>query len=296
MVPRMQNNRSPLTSRALVIVLLVLSLVSITFYSREDSEGFLHAIQNGVSGVVAPLKFVGTAAGSVGEGLATSISDATADESTLSGLRQQNSELRSLLAQAEEYRIKSQEYEKLLEIKDTFSVVGPAAHIIGRSTDAWNQTITIDVGSDEGVSAGLTVMGTSGVIGQVVAAEPASSTVRLLSDPSSGAAAMIQSSRVEGIVRGSLDGLLYLENVAADVAVNVGDVVLTSGLGGSYIRGLMIGTVARVEGNLGDVTRLIIVTPNQTVSAMEEVLVVVSAEAPSIASQTPSNDSGGESS
>ena len=65
-------------------------------------------------------------------------------------------------------------------------------------------------------------------------------TVRLLTDPGSGAGAIIQSSRAEGVVRGSLDGLLYLEAVDADVVVNVDDLVVTSGLGGSYTRGLLI--------------------------------------------------------
>ena len=78
----------------------------------------------------------------------------------------------------------------------------------------------------------------------------------------------------EGIVRGSLDGLLYLQNVDADVQVSVGDLVLTSGLGGSYVRGLLIGTVVKVEGSAGDATRTIVVSPNDMVSVLEDVLVV----------------------
>ena len=57
-----------------------------------------------------------------------------------------------------------------------------------------------------------------------------------------GAAARVESSRAEGVVRGSLEGLLYLENLDADAVVNPGDVVVTSGLGGSYAPGLIIGT------------------------------------------------------
>ncbi len=88
---------------------------------------------------------------------------------------------------------------------------------------------------------------------------------------------MVQSSRAEGIVRGSLDGLLYLENISADVNIQVGDVVLTSGLGGSYTRGLLIGTVARVEGSAGNDSRRIVVAPNGSVDLLQEALVVFSA-------------------
>ena len=147
-----------------------------------------------------------------------------------------------------------------------------------RNTDAWNQTVTIDVGTSSGVSTGLTVMGPNGVIGQVVSAQASSSTVRLLSDLRSGAAALIQSSRAEGVVnRGSLDGLLYLENIDSDVQVSVGDVVLTSGLGGSYTRGLLIGTVVKIEGAQNDASRRIVVSPNDAATSLEEVLVVTSA-------------------
>ena len=133
-------------------------------------------------------------------------------------------------------------------------------------------------------------MGPAGVVGQVVSASPGSAVVRLLTDPQSGAAAMVQSSRAEGVVRGSLNGLMYLENVGDDVSVNVGDVVLTSGLGGSYTKGLLIGTVVRVDGSTTDATRKIIVSPNETASSFEEVIVVTSA-----ASDGSSGSSGGAS-
>ena len=58
----------------------------------------------------------------------------------------------------------------------------------------------------------------------------------------------------------------------------MGDVVLTSGLGGSYTRGLMIGTVVRVDGSTGDSARRIVVSPNDTTGALEEVIVVFSAD------------------
>ena len=75
-------------------------------------------------------------------------------------------------------------------------------------------------------------------------------------------------------MRGSLEGLLYLENLDADAAVNPGDVVVTSGLGGSYAPGLIIGTVVKVDTRQGESTRRVIVSPNDTTGALEEVLVV----------------------
>lgn len=248
-----------------------------TVYSAEGQGGLLHAVQTNVHAIIAPFQLIGTSGGALAESASTMVGDATADAGTLSELRRQNEELTELLTQTEEYRLEIERLQGLLNLKETYSIEGVSGRVIGHSTDAWNQTITIDIGSSSGVEAGLTVLGPSGVVGQVVATSPGFSTVRLLSDPNSGVAAMIQSTRAEGIVRGSLNGLLYLENVDEDVIVEVGDVVLTSGLGGSFTRGLLIGQVVRVTGKASDDTRTIIVASNEQVASLEEVMVVFSA-------------------
>ncbi len=248
-----------------------------TLYAREGTSGVLHNIQSAIENTIAPVKFVGAAADAGIDGISDAITDATASQETLTQLEERNAELTELASQGEEYRLEAQRLQGLLDMKDTYDIDGVAASVVGRSTDAWNQTVTIDVGTTSGVEVGLTVMGTSGVIGQVISVSPGYSTVRLLSDPNSGAAALVQSSRADGIVRGSLTGLLYLEDVDADVLLNVGDVVLTSGMGGSYTPGLLIGTIARIEGNSGDGTQTVIVTPNEKISSLEDVMVVFSA-------------------
>lgn len=272
-----QNRNGASANRVLLIVLLAVSLVMATVYSREGESGPLHTLQGAVSSIAAPLKFVGASASSGVGDAQDALNDASADDATLTQLREQNAELRELVAQTEEYRQEVERLEGLLNLKESSDAEGIGGRIIGRNTDAWNQTVTIDVGTSSGVTTGLTVMGPNGVIGQVVSAQANSSTVRLLSDPRSGAAALIQSSRAEGVVRGSLDGLLYLENIDSDVQVSVGDVVLTSGLGGSYTRGLLIGTVVKIEGAQNDASRRIVVSPNDAATSLEEVLVVTSA-------------------
>ena len=290
-----QNRNGASANRVLLIVLLVVSLVMATVYSREGESGPLHAIQGAVGSFAAPLKFVGASASSGMSDAQDALTDASADDATLSQLREQNAELRELVAQTEEYRQEVERLEGLLDLKESSGAEGIGGRIIGRNTDAWNQTVTIDVGTSSGVSTGLTVMGPNGVIGQVVSAQASSSTVRLLSDPRSGAAALIQSSRAEGVVRGSLDGLLYLENIDSDVQVSVGDVVLTSGLGGSYTRGLLIGTVVKIEGAQNDASRRIVVSPNDAATSLEEVLVVTSASESSSDSSSSSSSSSSQS-
>ena len=274
MALQFQQRGSAFTRRVLLAVCLVASLALLTTYSREGEGGLLHGAQNAVSGAVAPLLFVGAAAGQGAEAAGQGIENITADESTLSGLRDANAELVEQLAQAEEYRQEVERLQGLLDIKDAYAIEGAGARVIGRSTTAWDQTVTIDKGSADGVDSGLTVMGSSGVVGQVVGVSEHASTVRLLTDPESGAAAILQSTRAEGVVRGSFDGLLYFEYLDADAEVQAGDVVVTSGLGGSYVRGLVIGTVVKVDAQQGDVSRRVVVSPTGEAGALEEVLVV----------------------
>lgn len=282
-----QDKGSASLQRVLLVVLLVASVALLTLYVREGDQGPIHSAQAAVEGVFAPVRSAGGAVGAVVEGAGEQAADASASEETLSTLRERNAELTQLLTQTEEYRLEAERLQELLNLKNQYDVEGVSGRVIGRSTDAWNQTVTIDVGSDQGVETGLTVMGPTGVIGQVVSTSAGSSTVRLLSDPQSGAAALVQSSRAEGVVRGSLSGLLYLENIDADVALSVGDVVLTSGLGGSYTKGLLIGTIVRIDGNSSDATRRVVVSPNESASSLEEVMVVTSA-----ATSSPSGAAG----
>ena len=269
-----QQSGSDSTRRVLFVVLLIVALVLAGMYSREDQDGLLHRIQGAVGVVASPAQYAGSHVGSSIESVATSIDDLTADPSTLSELREQNQQLRRLLAEADEYRIEIERLRSLLDIKENSGITGVAAQVVGASAEAWNKSVTINKGSADGITTGMTVMGSSGVVGQVVGVSDHLATVRLLTDPNSGAAVMIQSGRANGIVRGSLEGLLYLEDVSEEVIPVVGDVVVTSGLGGSYTSGLMVGMVVSVEKTTANATGRIVVKPNDDIAQLEDVIVV----------------------
>ena len=263
--------------RIVFVVLLIVSLALATVYAREGEDGPIHSVQGAVMGATGQVGRIGAGIGAATEAAGSAVSDATANPSTLTALREQNEQLRKLLSDTEEYRIEAERLRALLDMKQVSGVTGPTAHIIGRSANAWDQSITIDLGSQDGVENGMTIMGATGVIGQVAHVGDRTSTVRLLSDPNSGAAVMIQSSRANGIVRGSLNGLLYLEDLEEDQIPQEGDVVVTSGLGGSYERGLIVGAVANVNKTATNTTGSIIVTPNDDAEMLEEVIVVFTA-------------------
>ena len=258
----------------LLIILLVVSLVLVIVYSREGDEGALHSLQNTTSAVSSPLSSAGTAAGSLAASASASLEDLTADGQTMSQLKESNAQLSQMVVELEEYRQEASRLEALIGIHDVYGFSSVAAHVTGYSSDSYNRIITIDVGTASGVKPGLPVMGSTGVVGQVVSCSTYTSEVRLLNDAQSGVAVMLQSSRAEGILSGSVEGVLYLQGVDESTEVKEGEAVITTGLGGGYFRGLVVGVVSKVEQRQGDATRTIVISPN-SFSNISEVLVVL---------------------
>ncbi len=271
---RFNERESAISGSFLLVVLLAVSLVLVAVYNVEGAGGPLHSIQSAVGSITSPIRTAGAGLQAAESAAETSLADLTANPSTVSELKAQNEELRQMVAELEEYRQEAERIKAIQELSETYGIEGYTCHVIGVTGESWNRVLTIDRGAADGVSVGLPVMGSSGLVGQVKSVTDGTADVRLLQDPSSGVAVMLQKSRAEGLLKGNIDGLLYLEDVDADVKVKVGDTVVTSGLGGGYFRGLIVGTVARVGDSNGQSIRQIVVAPNDSVSGLEEVMVV----------------------
>ena len=146
----------------------------------------------------------------------------------------------------------------------------------GASGDAWTSTVTIDKGSADGLTINMPVTSSAGVIGQIIEVSAKTSTVRLIGDENSGVSAMVQDTRAQGMLQGQADGTLRLEYVSVDSDVKVGDIIVTSGIGGVFPKGLPLGTVSSVEKSANDVYYTIVVRAQTTAENNEEVLVITS--------------------
>ncbi len=266
-----------------MIVLCVLSVLLLTFYIREGDTGPIHAVRSGVVTVTSPLKMAGSVIASPFNALGNIFSNLTASQETLSDLRDQNAELTAKVAELSEAQETATRLEALVGLQSTYNLQSTAARIIGGSSDAWTQTVTIDKGSADGFTVGMPVCNAYGVIGQITECALNVSTVLLINDETSGVAAMIQSSRAQGMLRGQADGSLRLEYVPADAEVKVGDIVITSGIGGVFPKGLPLGTVTSVEKSDNDVYYTISVRTQSSTENNEEVLVITSLNADQVA-------------
>jgi len=199
----------------------------------------------------------------------------------LRGLRAEN---RQLKQQIEEMRIQdvrlsedaaqARRLQTLLEFKEQFISKTVAAQVIGSSGSDLSRVVYIDKGENAGIKRDMAVITADGIVGNVLTAYSAVSQVLLISDQSSGVGAMLESSRLQGVLRGTPNGEIVLERVMADEQVPVGETVLTSGGDQIFPKGLPVGRVTRV-GTGRDLFLSIKVKPAADLSKLEEVLVVV---------------------
>jgi len=262
----------------LLILLCLLSFILMTVYSREGDAGPLHKAKAAVEVVTMPLKTIGSIVSSPFRALGNYLDNSAVDAATVQELRDQVNELRSQLTLMEEYRQENERLLALLDLKDAYNLDAVGARVISASPDSWHRIITINKGSAAGIEIGMPVLNANGLIGQVESVSLFSSTVRLITDADSGVSVYLQNNRAEGILSGSIDGVLYLEYITLDIPVNIGDTVITSGTGGVFPKGIQIGVVSSVEYSKTDVYQTITVKPFARVVSYEEVLVIVGNE------------------
>lgn len=268
------NTQKQSTGIRPLIVLCLVSLLLLTFYIREGDEGPIHTLRSGVSVVTTPVRVAGSLVATPFNALGNVVGNLTASQETLSDLKQQNAELTAQVAELSEAKKTAERLESLVGLQSTYNLTSTAARIIGTSSDAWSRTVTIDKGTASGFSLGMAVCNSGGVIGQIVEVSATTSTVQLANDEGSGISAMIQSTRAQGMLQGQADGTLRLSYVSTDADVAVGDIVITSGIGGVFPKGLPLGTVTSVEKSDNDVYYTIVVRAQSTAENNEEVLVI----------------------
>lgn len=259
----------------LLVVLVVLALVTTSLYFREGEGGPLRGMRRGLLFVTTPVSHLGEAMATPFTAFGDWLGGFRVTRSEVDQLKKQNDEMRAALAKVEEEHQQNVRLQFLFKLSQAFPGKSVAARVIGRPTDSWEGSIIVDRGTVDGVVKGTPVVAAQGLLGQVSEVAPNSAKVRLITDQSSGVAALVQSSRATGIVHGSVEGGLSLDFVDAKRAPKVGDVIVTSGLGGAYPKGLVVGDVTKVEPDPAGLFPHVTVVSRVPINDIEEVAVLV---------------------
>ena len=197
-------------------------------------------------------------------------------------LRQRNAELENKVSSLETQIVQLQQQLKEAQVLYSlldFARTRPqntyvAGAIIGRDPVPFLRYVQIDKGSDDGILRGMPVVTQQGLIGKIDAVTAGAARVQLITDSSSSVNIRLQSTQTDAMLTGSLTGELSLEMIPQDVVVKPGDLVLTSGLGGSYPADLVVGQVVSVRKRETDLFQTASIQPAANLANLRAVLVI----------------------
>lgn len=215
------------------------------------------------------------------------VADALEGPRDLQSARQEITDLRrqidALERENEELREIQGEYQLLVDLfnraRQAPEFQRLTASVIGQDPSPAVRSIIIDKGSADGLRVGMPVESSRGLVGQIYRTTPNSSQVVLITDSSSAIPARLGNSRATGILRGGgLGGVLSIEWIDLKHQVEIGEVVLTSGLGGRFPQDLVIGRVIEVDRREAELFQRAVVQPAADFDALEIVFVITDFE------------------
>jgi rod shape-determining protein MreC len=213
---------------------------------------------------------------------ASAFGDVIANIQNIGDLRRENQRLRAEIEQLRQDNVslpelqrENQRLREQLALRQALpSFRWAEGRVIGYDATNTVRSMIINAGSRDGISEGLIVISAQGIVGRVVRASPTTSKILLITDGSSSINAVVQSSRARGVLNGGADGELTMRYIAKGEQVRTGDRIVTSGLGGVYPEGLLIGTVIDVRQRDVDMFQDARVEPAVDFARLETALVV----------------------
>jgi rod shape-determining protein MreC len=185
----------------------------------------------------------------------------------MADLQRENDQMREMVLSHERLR-------KLLQFRETLSSTLVAAEVVGRDPSSWFKSVTINKGEKDGVRKGMAVISPEGVIGQILKTTPSHSVVLLVTDYNSAIDSIIQRTRAKAIVEGGGENRCQLKYLLRTEDVVAGDRVVTSGLGGNFPKGLMIGEIRKVDKKGHGIFQYAELVPSVDFTRLEEVLII----------------------
>lgn len=192
-------------------------------------------------------------------------------------LKQQNEELQTRLNELQLIKSENEilrEYVNLAEKYSEYTTVG--AYIINKNISNLSDVFIINVGTNQGVTANMAVIGEDGLVGHVISATSNTAKVQPVIDAASSVSALTNSSRTNVIVSGQVDSdkELKVSTLQAEDELVIGDILETSGLGGIYPKGIAIGTIKEVIETKNVTERYAILETKVDFKNLEYVLVI----------------------
>lgn len=273
---RLRKYRTPLLF--LVIVVLLLISVRMTGFERPSlgrGEALLRTL-------IAPLQ---SGVMVIGQ----RVDNFTSQLFSFSEMTEENQRLKAevdrLAAENNLLTETRQENVRLRKLLDLEQMVGnqlslTAARVTARDLENLHQTLTINKGKNDGLARNMPVINEKGLVGRIINVTDSTAEVLLIMDREGAVGALVQQTRVPGVVEGlgPNSSKLQMIHIAVDAPVNVNQVIVTSGYGGKYPKGLRIGYVTEIVPEDNGLMKKAIIQPFVDFDRLEEIMVVTGVE------------------
>ena len=243
-------------SRLLLVLLLVSSLFLITLDLR--GVNLAGSIRSGVSTVISPVENLFSKLLSPVGNLASDVKNFGQSKKKIAELSKQVNELKAKQIIDEDTVGQLNQLKNVLDLAGRGGYKVVSARVINRgSTESFKETLTIDVGSSDGISRNMTVISESGLVGVIKSVGSNSSIVLLMSDPTFKIGVRIAGTQSIGVVSGQGGSTYLLQLLDATGEIKVGDTLVARGSqdGRPFVPGVPVGTVTTVQSNASSITQ-----------------------------------------
>lgn len=254
---------------------MVLVILSVAMLVADQRTSYLEAIRSNLLAVVYPIHVLVDSPIRAGNWVAGSLASRSALLQENEKLRRGHLLARARLAKFSELEAENKRLRNLLESSAKVADRVLVAELMAVDLDPFSRRILVNKGLTDGVLAGQSIIDSNGIMGQIVTAGPVSSNALLITDPNHALPVQINRNGLRSVAvgTGSLN-LLELTHIPNNADVRVGDLVLTSGLGGRFPSGYPVGHVVSVERDLGQPFSKVFVKPSAALERNREVLLV----------------------
>lgn len=274
-------------------ILIGIAALLIGFMLRSASSGgFATFTENAISIVTIPFSRLSSMISGTASDFFDKFVRAAEIYDENEALKEEIRNLTEQLVNYETFKAKNEQYEQYLDLKkQNTDFLFESAMVIGRDTNARFYSFTIDKGSADGISPHDPVISADGLVGFISEVSYTNSTVTTILDVATDVGAYDIRTRDIGIVTGDItlafDGFCKITLLPRDSGVSVGDVIVTSGMGGIFPEGLVVGTVNKILPESNGISLYAVIRPVSNIKTIKEVFVITEFEG----QQNPNNDS-----
>lgn len=264
----------------LFIVLLLTVLILIAMGITAQKTDSLKWVESAGNIIVTPFQAFFAFSENTTSNFLSNFSDSKQLNKKNKKLQEEIDRLKNKNRELSQFETENKQLRDMLNLKDQFfNFITVGANLISKDMGNWFNVFNIDRGSNDKVKINSPVITSKGVVGKVTKNMPFSSKVESIIDSESSISAIISKSMDYVIVNGDINlesqGLCKMNQIPIDLDLSVGDTVETSGIGGIFPKGLLIGTVKEIVRGNSELERYAIIKPSVDFSKLQEVFVLI---------------------